>query len=213
MLIDLRVDGRNILVIGGGVVGERKARRFIANSANVTVASKTYTAGLKKLSGQGRVRLVSFDAKTDEDISRLLHGTDIVIAATDDQTLNERIASQARKAGVWVGTVDNPLRSDLRFPAIADKGGIQIAVYTGGKSPAMAKILRQRIERIIKKEDILQVRLLSYARSLAKSRIKDRYRRRRVMYRIIRNKKIASLLRKGSFEKAKILARETVERE
>jgi len=213
MLLDLRLAERNILVIGGGAIGERKARKFIAESANVTVASLKHTSGLKKLSRQGKVKLLSFDVKTGEDISRLIANNDIVIAATDDQVLNERIASQARDAEVLVCAIDNPSCSDLRFPAIAEKGGVQIALYTRGKSPAMAKLLRQRIERIVKREDILLIELMDYARGLVKSRVKDRNQRRRIIYTIIRSKKIASLLRTGSFRKAKILAREIVERE
>lgn len=213
MLLDLRVDRRNILVIGGGTVGERKARKFIAESADVTVASKTHTAGLKKLCEQGKVKLLSFDAETDEEIRNMLREVDIIVAATDNQSLNERIASNGRNAKVWVCAVDNPSHSDLRFPAIAKRGEVQIAIYTDGKSPATAKILRQRIEKTITREDILQVQLLEYVRQLPKMRTKDRNRRRRLIYEIIQNKKITSLIRKGSLTKAKILAREIVERE
>jgi len=213
MLLDLRLIGRNILVIGGGAVGERKVRKFIAESANVTVASHKHTSGLKKLSRQGKVKLLSFDVKINGDISRLIANNDIVIAATDDQALNERIASQARDAEVLVCAIDNPSCSDLRFPAIAKKDGLQIAVFTSGKSPAMAKLLRQRIEGIVTREDILLIELTDYARGLVKSRVKDRKQRRRIIYTIIRSKKIASLLRRGSFGKAKVLAKEIIERE
>jgi precorrin-2 dehydrogenase/sirohydrochlorin ferrochelatase len=213
MLLDLCLAGRSILVIGGGSVAERKVRKFTAESANVTVASHKHTSGLKRLSRLGKVKLLSCDVETDDDVNRLIASNEIVIAATDNQVLNERIASCARDAKALVCIIDNPSWSDLRFPAIVEKGGVQIAVFTGGKSPAMSKLLRRRMERVVTSEDVRLIELMDYARGLVKSRVRNRNKRKRIIYTMIRSKKIASLLRKGSLEKAKILAREIVERE
>lgn len=90
-------------------------------------------------------------------------------------------------------------------------GDIQIAVYTAGKSPAMAKMLRERIEKTITQQDVLQVELLHFARELAKTQIADSKTREKLIYQILRDNKINQLLEKGQTEEAKILAEKIIE--
>lgn len=212
MLVDLKLTGRNILIVGGGAVGGRKASKFLQESSNVTVASKDFASKLKKLSQEGKVRLVKVDVHSNADsVGQLLSNADIIVAATNDRRLNERIASRARELKAWVCAVDDPLNSDLCSPATANIGGIQIAIYTGGKSPAMAGILRRKIEKVISQEDVLQVELQGYARGIVKARIPDKELRKKVLHRIVRDKNVKSMLKRGLFEEAKILAKKIIE--
>lgn len=214
MLINLHVAGKDVLVVGGGAAGERKVMKFLEDHANITVAGREFTFNLKRLGRDRKVKL--FEVEVDSDahsIDHLLSDADLVVAATNDQLLNERIVFHARDAGALVCAVDNPHHSDISFPATTNIGDIRLAVYTGGKSPAMARVLCHRMAKTITNQDILQVRLQDYARTLAKSRIASRDVRRKVAYTIIRDKNIRSMLRKGLFEEAKILAKKIVEQQ
>lgn len=204
MLVNLNLVGREVLVVGGGNVGERKALKFLGEGCNIVIGSKDFTDNLKRLGDEGKVELVEVHVESDHALlKRLVSKADVVIAATDERRINEEIANEAKNAGTLICLVDNPTESDFSLVATTNVGGIQIAVYTGGKSPAMARLLRERIENTITQRDVLQVELLCYARSLAKARISDKKLRRDVIYRILQDKEVNRLLEKSLFKEAK----------
>ncbi|KYH42443.1 MAG: Siroheme synthase [Candidatus Bathyarchaeota archaeon B63] len=212
MLIDLRVEGRRVLILGGGSVGERKARKFLQENSQVIVVSRSFTEELESLGRRGRVKLIRSGIEPDSPlIGSLISESFVVVAATDDRRLNEEIAAKAKEQGALLSVVDEPSLSDFYMPATTRLGEIRVAICTGGRSPAVSRILRERIERLITREDILQVELQDYARRLVKSRVPDREARRRIIYRIIHDPEIKHLLREGNFEEAKSLAKRIIE--
>jgi precorrin-2 dehydrogenase/sirohydrochlorin ferrochelatase len=214
LLIDLKLEDKTVLIFGGGIVGERKTKRFLQGKSKVVVISKGFSKGLKRLSEQGKVKLIELDIKSDfSSVSSLISNSDVVVAATDDEKLNEYIAKEANKQRVLVSVVDKPSISDFYLPSIARFGEIRIAIGTGGRSPAMSRILRERLEKIITPEDILHVELQHYARKLVKSKISDRRARRKLLYQIIQSPEINRLLKEGDFEEAKNLAKQIIERQ
>ncbi len=213
MLIDLKLAGKTVLIFGGGNIGEKKAKKFLQANSTVIVVSKDFTDGLKRLSRQGKLKLVEAKLEIDSpSIASLISKSDLVIAATNDPTLNENFVNEARKRGILVCAVDMPSINDFNIPAIAHIGEIRIAISTGGKSPAMARILRKRVEEIITKEDVLQVELQHYARNLVKFHIPDEKARRDVLYKIIQNSSIKQLLKEGNLKEAEALAKQIVEK-
>ncbi len=213
MLIDLNLAGKEVLIVGGGDVSERKASKLVEECSKVIVASKDFTNGLRSLHESSNVELVTLGSKDDiKLLKRLISSAHIVIAATNESKLNKDITRLANKSGVLVCAVDNPLQSDFFFPAVTSFGGIHVAIYTGGKSPAMAKILRERIEGVIKEEDLLQVELQDYVRKLVKSKIYNADARRSILYKIAQDEEVKRLLKKGLFNEAKVVAEKIVER-
>jgi precorrin-2 dehydrogenase/sirohydrochlorin ferrochelatase len=132
--LDLR--GRACLVVGGGAVARRKVDGLCAAGALVTVVAPQ----ARPMPEGVAVRLRSF---TDAD----LDGVALAVAASDDRELNARVARLARDRGVWVNVADDPQVGDVVLPAVARRGDLQIAVSTGGASPALASRLRERLER------------------------------------------------------------------
>jgi len=132
--LDLR--GRDCLVVGGGAVAQRKVHGLLAAGAAVTVVAPQCLP----LPTEVTVALRPF---ADED----LDGVALAVAASDDRALNARVARLARKRGIWVNVVDDPQAGTVIVPAVARRGELQIAVSTGGASPALAKHLRERLER------------------------------------------------------------------
>lgn len=213
MLIDFKLTGKTVLIFGGGKTGEKKAKKFSQANSTVIVVSKDFTDGLKRLSQQGKLKLVEAKLEIDSpSIASLISKSDLVIAATNDPTLNENFVNEARKRGILVCAVDMPSINDFNIPAIAHIGEIRIAISTGGKSPAMAGILRKRVEEIITKEDVLQVELQHYARNLVKSHVPDEKARRDVLYKIIQNSSIKQLLKEGNLKEAEALVKQIVEK-
>jgi len=211
MLIDLDVRDKIVLIIGGGKVGERKAAKFLAAGAKVVVASRDFTDTIKRLSTDGKLQLVNVDAEVNHvSVRRWISKADLVIAATNNRKLNAQIAEEAKKKRTHVSVVDNPHLGDFVLPVTSRIGEINIAISTGGKSPAIADILRKRVEAIVTEEDILLVRLQSYARELAKRQIANQEFRRKALYRIIGDRKIRRLLKRGNFQEAKNLARQII---
>jgi len=137
--LDLR--GRRCLVVGGGEVGERKARALLEYGAHVIVVSPTVTAGLAALAVVGRIveRLRPF-RRAD------LRGCALVMAATGDPVVDDAVAALAHRARVLVNVADRPERCDFILPSVLQRGDLQIAVSTGGRSPALAREIRRRLE-------------------------------------------------------------------
>lgn len=211
VLVNLNLNNKKVLIAGGGSVGERMALKFLGEGCHVVVGSIDFTEKLKQSTENGKLKLVQLDADRDNLLGSLIASADLVIAATNECAINKEIIGKTRRKGALVCVVDNPSESDFSPVAITNVGDIQIAVYTAGKSPAMAKMLRERIAKTITPRDVLQVELLHFARGLAKAQILDSKARENLMYQILRDKKINALLEKGLAEEAKSLAKKIIE--
>ncbi|MFQ5762590.1 MAG: bifunctional precorrin-2 dehydrogenase/sirohydrochlorin ferrochelatase, partial [Candidatus Bathyarchaeia archaeon] len=166
----------------------------------------------RRLAAEKGISLVEVDlTPCDPSLGALLSSADLVVVATGDPLLNLPVVKQARERGILVSVVDGPSLSDFCFPAVTRKGGIQIAVYTSGKSPALARLLRKRVEQLITNEDVLQVELQQFARGVAKRRIPDSHSRRDKLYEIIGSEDVLRSLREGNLQEAKVTARKIIE--
>lgn len=137
--LDLR--GRPCLVVGGGAVGERKVRDLLASQARVTLVSPAVTPGLIELVERGQIA-----HRPRRFLRSDLRGMRVVIATTGVPAVDEAIAAQARRRGVLVNVADRPALCDFIFPSVLRRGELQIAVSTGGRSPALAREIRRRLE-------------------------------------------------------------------
>jgi precorrin-2 dehydrogenase/sirohydrochlorin ferrochelatase len=204
---------KNIIMVGSGRVGYEKILKFVEEQPKIKVFSRSSSAGVRKLYREGKVELINFEVKDVDDFLRGLHPKpDLVIAATDDPVFNAELATKAKAHGCMVYVIDNPNLSDFTFPASAEIGDVKIAISTGGKSPAMARILRRRIERIIKREDLLQIRLQSKIRKVLRKIIPNQKTRKQIIYEILHNKRIVKLLKEERFDEALAEAFNVVER-
>jgi precorrin-2 dehydrogenase/sirohydrochlorin ferrochelatase len=136
--------GETVLVLGGGRVGARKARRF-ATEATAVVVAPDFAA-----SDYGGAELVRA-APRPEDVAAWVERTDpaLVVAATDDAEVNEAAERAARERGALVNRADESGGRDagsVVVPATVEDGDVQVAISTGGQSPALSKYLREEIE-------------------------------------------------------------------
>lgn len=138
--LDLR--GRRCLVVGGGEIGERKTHALLDCGARVTIVSPSVTTRLAALAASGRLvhRARPF-LRSDP------RGCALAVAATGDPRVDRVVAAAARRWRALVNVVDRPQHCDFIVPAVLRRGELQIAVSTGGRSPAIAREIRRRLER------------------------------------------------------------------
>ncbi len=207
MLIDFRLDGKTIIVIGGGREGCRKILNVIDSNAQVTVVSNDFSDAIKSFAEQGKIRLHRAKIKDPQDfVAHLDPKPDMLLAVTNDATLNAQLLEAGKAAGCIVYSVDAPELSDFTFPAAAKVGDVKIAVSTGGKSPAMARELRQRISKYVTPEDLLAIELQSYLRKLLKISVVDYHERSKFLNEMLNNVDIKQALKDGKLSEAKQLA-------
>jgi len=210
MLIEMKIANKQIIVIGGGKVGERKVQALLREGAKVTVASKDFTDYLSNLGKSKKINLKKIEKKPLSQIIRTLTNFDIIIAATDDEEMNIALTKQARRSKIPICVVDHPDICDFYFPATTDFGNLKIAVSTGGKSPAMASVLRKRLEEYVTKEDVLQVELQDYSRKILRSKINNSSNRKKILYEIMEDSEVSTFIKKGKLEEAKKIAEEII---
>lgn len=131
--------GKTCLLVGGGKVALRKAQTLAAYGARLVACAETFVPELPPLC-----------ARAAEAYSpALLEGADFVVAATDDGAFNARVAKDCRARHIPVNCVDDAENCVFFFPAQILRGGVSVGISTGGASPALAKILREYLERVL----------------------------------------------------------------
>ena len=140
--INLDVRGRMVVVVGGGVVAARKCSAILAAGGRLTVIAPTLGPSLAELRDQGRLLHLAREYAPGD-----LTGAFLVFAATDEAHVNRAVAEEAKSRAILADIADAPDLCSFTLPAVMRTGELQIAVSTGGKSPALARQIRQQLER------------------------------------------------------------------
>jgi precorrin-2 dehydrogenase/sirohydrochlorin ferrochelatase len=140
--IHLDIKNRNCLIVGGGAVGTRKVNTLLECGAHVTVISPDPTPHLTRLASKGSITLKKRAYRSDD-----LAGMFLVIGATDDEILNRQISEDAERAQILCNIADRPEVCNFILPSIVRRGDLVITISTSGKSPALAKHLRQKLHK------------------------------------------------------------------
>lgn len=138
------IRGKQVLIVGGGAIALRKARLLIDAGADLTLVSPSFERDLLSLAAEQKVKLVTgfFEiAQLDQQI--------LVIAATDDNAINEAVADAANAKNILVNVVDAPKLSSFIFPSIIDRSPIIVAISSGGAAPVLVRRLREKLETLL----------------------------------------------------------------
>ncbi len=177
--IFLKLAGHRCLVVGAGAVGESKIESLLLAGADVRVVAPRATRIIRAWARTGEVR---WEARRFHPAD--LQGTFLVVAATSSPQLHEQIFREARRRGVLCNVVDDPARCDFYYPAVVRRGPLQIAISTGGQSPALAQRLRKKLEQEFGPEYEMWVEHLGRARQMLLARAIEPERRRRLLHRL-----------------------------
>lgn len=205
LMLDL--SGKEVVIFGGGDVGERKAALFCEH-AHVTVVSREFTPRLKELCEKGKINLIKADLY-EPGIAGYLKNAFIAIPATNDAALNEKIAELARESGILIDRVDG--MGDIVVPSVIKRGDIVIGISTLGQSPALSKYIRLRIEEVITPRFAEMSRLQNEIREILKIRMEDQKKRKKILWSIINDDEVWAALGE-SYDKAYMLASKHIDR-
>ena len=193
--IYLDIRDKKCVVVGGGDVAYRKAVSLKEAGAQVVVISPDFSKDFLKEEGITMLR-----QKYEE---RCLEGATLIIAATNDKEINQRVWEEARRHGLLVNVVDQPELCNFIVPSVVNRGELQISISTGGASPAFARRLRQELENHFGPEYGEFVELLSKMRSEARSQIGDGTKRQKLMERLASPDMLDMIRTKGTRETEK----------
>ena len=139
--IFLQMTGRRCLVIGGGPVAERKIAALLQAGADVTVVSEEITQTLECWRTGKFINLIARRYRPGD-----LAGYELAFVATDDAQVNAAACAECRQRRVWVNAADDPARCDFILPSILRRGDLTVAVSSNGRSPALARTIREELE-------------------------------------------------------------------
>ena len=166
--IFLDLGGRPCIVIGGGKIAEARMRALLDAGAIVTVVSREATDGIKLEASAGQVRHLAREYEYGD-----LRSQSLAYFATGNSAIAQRVVREARELGIPLNVVDDRESSTFISPATVKRGDLQIAISTGGSSPAVARLLRQRLEQQIGADYALVLEIMGRARQFLRSREAD----------------------------------------
>ncbi|MGC2694770.1 MAG: bifunctional precorrin-2 dehydrogenase/sirohydrochlorin ferrochelatase [Candidatus Angelobacter sp.] len=140
--IFLKLEGHKVLIVGGGLIAEQKIEGVLRSATDVTVVAPQITPRIQLWAEQRRLKHVCAEYRPGMALGYFL-----VIAATDSEPTNRAIYDEARAAGTLANAVDDPAYCDFYAPAVVSRGEFQVAISTGGHSPALAQHVRKNLEQ------------------------------------------------------------------
>lgn len=155
----LDLTGRPCLVVGGGAVAERKVLGLVEAGARVTIVSPSLTPALLGLAAEGPLRWRPRDYAAGDTT-----GFALVMVATADSAVNAAVAAECRERGIWVNCADDPERCDFILPSVLRRGPVTVSVSTGGRSPTMARLVREELDALLPRDVALLTEVMADVR-------------------------------------------------
>ena len=192
-------------MIGSGNEGMKKVSSLLTQDCEILVVSNSSNSQLQKHVKQGRIKFKKMKLKNANFL--INYKPYLVMATTTDRELNRKIVEKARKMKSYAYASDDPEVSDFAHPSVINVADtVQIAISTGGSSPAMARKIKLKAESYFKKnisnEEIFQIKLQKFARAEAKLIIKTQVERKKFLYSILNDKHVKELLKDGKYKQA-----------
>jgi precorrin-2 dehydrogenase / sirohydrochlorin ferrochelatase len=202
--IFIDVSGRTCIVIGGGEVAERKTRSLIEAGAIVVLISPQVTAGLSAMGRAGAIQRLARNYRPGD-----LAEAWLAFEATGDDGTARAVASEAGQRGVPVNIADVPGLCTFIAPAVVQRGGLQIAISTGGASPALAGRIRRELEDTFGHEYELMIDLLARTRQWLRKHQPDSGMRARILGALVQSD-LLQCLKRGDFTAADAIVERTI---
>ena len=196
-----------MIVIGSGNEGMKKVNSLFTQDCKILVISNKSNSQIEKYVKQGKIQFKKTKLKDATFLSK--YKPYLVMATTSDMTLNRKIVEKARRMKSYAYASDDPEVSDFAHPSVINIADtVQVAVSTGGSSPAMARKIRLKMESFLKKnissEDIYQIKLQKFARFEAKKVISTQLDRKKFLYSVMNDKRVKELLKEGKYKMTQI---------
>ncbi len=198
--IFLDLTRKKALVVGGGLVAQRKVETLLKYGALISLVSLELTGRLQEMAAEKTIQYLGHEFREAH-----LEGMFLVIAATDDPALNHRVSLQAQKRGLLINAVDQPEDCNFIVPSILRRGNLQVAISTSGKSPALARKIRKDMELQFGEEYEKLLNLMGIVRKEILSRGMSQEANKRIFMEIIASDILEALAREDRERVANIL--------
>ena len=196
-----------MIVVGSGNEGVKKVNSLLTQDCKILVISDKLNSQIERYVKQGKIKFKKTKLKDAVFLSK--YKPYLVMATTSDKILNRKIVEKARKMKSYAYASDDPEISDFAHPSVINIADtIQIAISTGGSSPAMARKIKLKAESFFKKnisnEDIYQIKLQKFARFEAKQVISTQLDRKKFLYAVMNDKRVKGLLKEGKYKMSRV---------
>ncbi len=205
MIVDLNLQNKKIIIVGGGGEAQKRINSLLKQECDIIIIADSANSHITKLAKTKKIKIIKQKVSDTKFISELKPY--LIITTTNDKKINQKIINAAKKKGIIVYSSDNPENSDFSNPAIIDfENMIQIAIFTGGRSPMMSKKIKEKSEKVLKKiitkEDIAQIKIQKIARKLSREIIPTQEQRRECLRSIMSDNQVDQLIKDGQVKKA-----------
>ncbi len=203
----LNLAGTRCLVVGGGPVAERKIEGLLPCGGRIVVVSPRVTAAIRTWAlEEGRLEWRPRVFRRGDTT-----GAFLVIAATGRWDIDETVAREAARHGVLVNVVDGPGLCRFTVPSVLRRGSLCVAVSTNGKSPTLARLVRQQLEGVLGEDNVGLHEVVAQVRTRLRATVPDPAERRAILERLLAGD-LPRLVREGDEAKVQEYVRECVER-
>jgi len=203
----LQLDKLPCLIIGGGDVAERKIDLLIKANADITIVSIEFTNYILEVAKKNNIKCIT--QKYSDNILKE-NKYKFVIAATNNVSLNEKIARDCDKQNIIINVVDQPEICDFIFPSILERGDITVAVSTGGASPVLARVLRTKLETMVPSNYGKLAEIVSKNRINVRNKMK-KFSSNKIFWEKMLNGKFLELVLAGKSEEAELFLDSQIE--
>jgi precorrin-2 dehydrogenase/sirohydrochlorin ferrochelatase len=204
ILVDLA--GQKVVIVGGGNVAQRKIESLLQYEAEVLVVARELTTKLREYIKAGKINYLGQEFQKEH-----INGAMLVIAATDDPALNRHVSTCARDRGSLVNVVDQPADCTFIVPSVLKRGDLLIAISTSGKSPALARKVREDLENHFGEEYEILLILMGNLRNEILPRGFGQEENKRIFEHIV-NSGVLKMIRERNWEGIGSLVSEALDR-
>ena len=203
LIIDLHLNGKTVVIIGAGNEALKRIKLLENEKCQIIVIGEKPHSEITKLSRTKKLMLKK--TKLDSSLSLKKYSPFLVIASTTDNLLNQKIVQTARKMKILAYASDSPESSDISYLSLINiKKTIRVGISTGGASPIMAKKIKSKTEKYLKKnisnQDVQLIRIQNFARTESKKHISTQIERKKFLYTLMNDKRVKELLKDRKYK-------------
>ncbi len=202
--IVVNLAGKTVVVVGGGTVATRRIESLLVQGATVTVVAPETSPVVAQWASSGHIAHIDRGYAADD-----INGAFMVHAATDSREVNATVTAEANARGILVCCADDPAAGSFSTPATIERGTLLIALMTGGESPSLTAVLRERLETQFGPEYDLWVQLFGRLREAVQLIAGSEHRKAKVRT-ILSDPTIESLILAGQLDEAEMAARQCI---
>ena len=213
LIIDLHLNGKTVVIVGAGNEALKRIKLLENEKCQIIVIGEKPHSEITKRSRTKKLMLKK--TKLSSSLFLKKYSPFLVIASTTNNLLNQKIVQTARKMKILAYASDSPESSDISYLSLINiKKTIRVGISTGGASPIMAKKIKSKTEKYLKKnisnQDVQLIRIQKFARTESKKHISTQIERKKFLYALMKDKRVKELLKDRKYKPIQTIIKKMV---